>query len=201
MAISRQHGITVETVKNVVIDSGAVVLDYGLGTEVNLGATRGNNTFVVEQDIKLIEVDGARGPMKGHRRIINVRAMITANFIQLSTDILKKALPGSVSVSLPAPGATKTHDSITRALDIESGLAGEAGDDYLTNVAIVGEVSGTSNPVVCILSNVIADGNLEMNFVEKDEMVLSVQFTAHFSPSTPDTEPWNIRYPKVNIES
>ncbi len=198
--MNRRHGIDIETVKNVLVDSGAVYIDYGLGTEKILGATRGGNAFVVEQEIKMIEVDGARGPMKGHRRIINSVARINANFIELSTDMLKKALPGSVSVAYPS-AAAKTHDKITRTRDIESGLAGESGDDYITNVALVGEIKGTTNPVVCIISEVLADGNLEMTMVEKDEAVVAMQFTAHFGPTTPDNEPYEIRYPKVNIES
>lgn len=198
--MARQHGIDTETVKNIIIDSGAVYKDYGESGEKVLGATRGGNAFVIEQEIKEMEVDGARVPVKGLRRITKVTARITANFIEMHKDILLAALPGSESEAYPSY-AGKTHTKITRDRDIESGLAGESGDDYITNIAIVGEVSGDATPVVIILSNVIADGNLEMNFVEKDEMVTTVQFTAHQDPSDLDTEPWEIRYPKVPLES
>src|SRR5690554_6860688 len=95
--MARQHGITTETVKRLFLDAGAVYLNYGETEERLLGATNDGNTFTIEQDVREIEVDGARGPVKGLRRIVEVRAQIVANLLELTAENLKTALAGSRS--------------------------------------------------------------------------------------------------------
>lgn len=152
-----------------------------------LGATRGGSTFTIETEYKTMEVDGARGSVVGSRRITGVMAKLVANFIEMSKDLMEIALPGSSSADYPASSAT--HDLITRSLAIGA-------SDYMTNVAIVGEETGSSVPVILMLDNALSDGNFEIKFADKDENVTPVQFTAHFAANALDTEPWKIYYPK-----
>jgi hypothetical protein len=200
--MERRHGITQETSKNLFIDSGEVRLNYVDSSNVGtlLGATRDGNQFIITQDIRDIPVDGSKGKVKGLRRIIRVDAQIIANFIELNTTMLEKALPGTDAVGYPSAPA-RVADQITRALEIQAGLAGESRDDYIGNIAIVGEISGTDEPVVCMIKNALGDGNVEITTTDNDEAGLSITFSAHFDPSDLDTEPWEIRYPKVNVES
>ena len=189
--MARQHGVTTDTYKNLVIDSGAVYKNYGEAGEALLGATRGGNTFTVEQEVRNMEVDGAKGPVKGFRRITNVTASITANFVEFSKEVLNLAMVGSDIADYPDT-PSKTHDQITRALEIAIG-------DYLTNIAIVGEVTGNSTyPCVAIIKNVIADGNLEISHAPNDESVVAVTFKAHFDSGDLDDEPWEVRYPTIS---
>lgn len=185
----RYHGITSNTYKNFVIDAGAVYKNYGEVGEALLGATRDGNTFTIEQEIREMPVDGAKGLVKGGRRITRVTARITANFVEFSSTLLQHALPGSSVANYP-DDITPTHDQITRALQIA--LA-----DYLTNIAIVGNVSGSDQPIICGIKNALADGNLEISESDGEEAGISIQFTAHFDPTDLDTEPWFIRYPKI----
>jgi hypothetical protein len=185
--MGRQHGILTDTYERIVIDSGAVYKNYGETGQILLGATRGGNSFVIETEYRIMEVDGARGPVKGGRRITNVTAKLTANFVEISEDILRLGLAGSSRAHYPSTG-TATHDEITRALTI-------AASDYLTNIAIVGEVTGSSAAIVCGIKNALGDGNIEISFADKDESVVAVTFTGHFLPSALDSEPWFIRYP------
>ena len=185
----RQHGITTETVHRLVLDAGAVYLNYGEGDQALLGATRGGNIFLVEQDIKNMPVDGARGPMKGSRRAIEIRPRITANLLEIDTAALLKILPGSVATDYPSTIA-KTHDSIKRIRDIIEG-------DYLTNVAIVGEISGADEAVICMVKEALSDENMSLSTVDKDEGVIAITFTGHFDPNNLDEEPWEIRFPII----
>lgn len=186
-------GLTADTVKRFVIDSGAVYINLGVTGERVLGATRGGNTFVIEQDIKQIEIDSVKGATKGARRIIESNARITANLLELTTANLLTAIAGATATNFTdttsAP-ATNTHDEIRRTRNI-SDL------DYISNVAIVGKVSGTAENIVCIVYNALADEGFELSFEDRDEGVLEVTFTAHYDPATIDTEPWAIRFPKV----
>ncbi len=186
--MARQHGINSSTYDEFIIDSGKLYLNYGESGEAALGATRGGSTFAINTEYKDMLVDGAKGPTKGGRRITKVEAILTVNMVEFNSTVLSKALSGSDVADYPSTPA-KTHDKITRALQLAS-------TDYLTNVAIVGEVSGkTATYFVGIIKNALADGNLEISLVDNDESVLSIQFKAHFDPSAMDTEPWEIRWP------
>jgi len=186
--MARQHGITSTTYDKIVLDSGKLIMNYGEAGEAVLGATRGGSTFAINTEYREMPVDGAKGAVKGGRRITKVEAMLTVNMVELSGALFNKALTGSDMADYPSTPA-KTHDQITRSLEIAAG-------DYLTNIAIVAEVSGkAATYFVGILKNVISDGNFELGFVENDESVLSIQWKAHFDPSDMDTEPWELRWP------
>jgi hypothetical protein len=190
----KTHGITTETTKRFSIDSGAVFLNLGetVGERL-LGATRGGNTFTVEQEIKIIEVDGAKGPLKGARRITESSAKIKANILELTTANIMLAISGSTATNWTDPTstpATNTHDEIRRVRNI-SDL------DYVKNIAIVGKVTGTNENIICMVYNALADEGLELAFEDKEEGILEVTFTAHYDPADLSTEPWGIRFPKI----
>lgn len=189
--MARKHGITANTYKYFAIDQGAVYVNYGEAGQALLGATRGGNTFTVEQDMRNMEVDGAKGEVKGGKRITAVRPIIVANFVEIDKTILNYAFPGSTVADYPSTPA-KTHDGITRDIAI-------ATTDYLTNIAIVGECSGTSTGYIeCVISNVLSEGNFEMSWAPNDESVIAVTFKGHFDPSDLETEPWTIRFPVIS---
>jgi len=152
-----------------------------------LGATRGGSSLVIEQEIKDMEVDGARGPVIGSRRITMVKATLTVNFIEHTLANLKRALVGSSSAAFET-----NWDEITRDLVISD-------SDFLTDITIVGEVSGDADAMGIQLKNAIADGNFELTFADKEEGVIAMAFTAHFDPSDlgsgDDTEPWSLIWP------
>lgn len=90
----------------------------------------------------------------------------------------------SYSYLLAAPG---THTTIT---------GGDIADaDYITNVAIVGNVSGKTNPIICIIDNVLADAGFSLALAPRDEAVPVIVFTGHYLPDDLDTEPWRVRWP------
>jgi hypothetical protein len=180
--------IKTETLERIFIDSGMVVKDYGLSTQTVLGATRGGNVFTVEREYRDMEVDGFRGKVKGYKRIISVAASITANFIELSNAVMLRALPGATTTTTSGPA---THDEISAALKI-------AVSEYMTNLAIVGDVMDKAQPVVCMIENALADGGFELNFTDKDESVLAVTFSAHWDVAKLNgAEPWRIFNPKL----
>ena len=136
--MARKHGITEATYDRLVIDSGQVRLNYTDESDNGtlLGATRGGNTFTLETEYKDMAVDGAKGPVKGGRRITKVTAKLVCNFVEIKTDILQLTLPGSSEADHPTE--TPTHDQITRALQI-------ALTDYNDSIALIGQVSGSMN--------------------------------------------------------
>jgi hypothetical protein len=258
-------GITTETPKNLLLDAGALYKNYGEVDQAILGATKGGASFVVTRDVRDMSesIDGAKGPVKGFRRIIKETAQIKATLMEMTTANLTAALAGTAAedylgnkVSIDAEGvgvgdaadttfnldhtnvvagtlkvyvndvlkaspadyavdlatgvitftvaptlghvitasyeytagATKTHDKIT-----STGIIADA--DYLTNIAIVGTISGSGEPFIGIIKNALGDGNLDIKTADKDEAGVEAQFTAHYDPADLDDVPWEIRNP------
>lgn len=90
---------------------------------------------------------------------------------------------------VPSTASTAVDTTIT---------GGEITDtDYITNVAVVGNVSGKTYPVICIVKNALAEGPFSLSTAPRDEAVPVVIFTGHYLPDDLDKEPWEIRYPKT----
>lgn len=88
-------GISVDTPDRIIIDAGAVYLNYGKASQRLLGATRGGNEFNLNRTSKNIEIDGLKGAVRGLKRIVEVNPQITANLLELSVDNLIAAIGGA----------------------------------------------------------------------------------------------------------
>jgi hypothetical protein len=184
--MARVHGITSDTYQNFLIDAGAVYKNRGESDEELLGATRGGSTFTIETEYRNMEVDGAKGPLLGAKRIINVQASMVVNFIEWTPALMALALAGS---DIEDEGSPKTHDKITRAFQIAAG-------DYFTNLTLVVESARSATGLAEFkLTDVMADGNFEVPVTENEEPVLAITFRGHFDPSALDAEPWEILIP------
>jgi len=192
--MGRWHGISGETYKRIIIDSGAVYKNFVSQASPGtlLAATRGGSTFTIEQEIKDMAVDGAKGPVKGSRRITKVNVKLVCNFISHDADLWQMALPGSeysADFATTISPVDDYHVEFRRSMEI-------ALSDYITNVVIIGQIQGSDQAVICGLKNALADGNFEMAFTDNEESGLSVQFTGHFDPDALDEEPWILWYPE-----
>lgn len=186
--MARQHGISSDTYNRFVIDSGAAYTGFTDFTSMGtlLGATRGGNTFSIEQEIREMEVDGAHAPVKGSRRIVRVTSKLTINFIEHTLTNLKYLLVGSTSAAF-----NTDWDAISRSLSVSA-------SDYLSDITLVGEVSGTTSGACAFkLDNTIVDSNFELSLTDKEEGVIAATFTAHQDPADIETEPWTIYWPNT----
>ena len=180
-----KHGVSTNTPDRILIDAGAVYYkatdDWSVGSPGTLlGATKGGNVFEINRTIRRMDPDGAKGPVKGFRRLEEVVATLTVNLLELTLANLMQALPGS----------SESGGVITGA-EIDD-------NDYIANVVIVGTMTGfdgTTKPIICKLKNCLVDGPLSLPMNPKDEAVLVMVFTAHYLDSALDTEPWEITYP------
>lgn len=184
----KKHGVSTDTPDRILIDAGAVYYkatdDWSVGSPGTLlGATKGGNVFEVNRTIRRMDPDGAKGPVKGFRRIEEVIATLTVNLLEITEAQLLQALPGSPDLS------GSTH--VIQGAEIDDA-------DYIANVVIVGTITGfdgTSAPIICKLKNCLVDGPMSLGLSPKDEAVLTMVFTAHYLDSDLDTEPWEITYP------
>jgi hypothetical protein len=195
--MARHYGFTEDTLKNLIIDSGAVyvgrVFDEATGTVTTagtlLGATKGGSKFTLESEYRTLEFDGARGPVKGGRRTTKAVPKLETNLIGQSIAAFLLAIPGATSTAAPATGTALYH-VLRRSLAL-------AASNYSSSIALVGEVSGTGEPVELHLFNCLQDGNFEIEAKDKEESVIKMTFTAHYAPDDLDTEPWAEYYPAI----
>lgn len=140
-------------------------VDYPTATEI----TEGQVGYVMKLD------GGDKSPADG---------VAKASVIFMSDLTTDDEIVLSYTYETAEPG---THTTIT---------GGEIGDtDYIDNVAIVGNVSGKGNPVICMVKNALADAGFSLATAPRDEAVPAIVFTGHYDPDDLDTEPWEIRWP------
>ena len=159
--------LTTQQIKNIMLDTGVVYLNYGELGERVLAPTRGGNSFVVEQEVREIERDGALGKEKGLRRVITENAMLTVRLMDLSIENIKLALAG----------ANVTGDTISSTTD---GTIAEA--EYLKNVTLIGVDMEGKNKIIT-LYNAMADNGLSFEMADKDESVVELAFSGHRNPT------------------
>jgi len=200
--MARKTGVTKETVKRLVLDAGVVVLNYGSTNPQKpqkiLGACRGGNVFSVETEYRDMPFDGVGGLVKGARRVISTTVSLTVNLVEINKDLLKMAVPGSDYDPL-GEDATAEDGTIIDGenyFEIKRMMEKTIPDFEYSDVAIIAEYSGTDAPVVCGIKNGMANSNLELNFSDADEGVLTITFTGALDPANIAEEPWFIKMPE-----
>ena len=178
-----QNGISVNTQRRLLRDQGVVYIDYGESGEAILGATLGGNSLEITPEFVQERHDGQPGDVKGDKRIVGVSVKLTVNISEAASNtVLLKANPGAAS----ATGST--HYAITRNRQLIAG-------DYLTNITLVLEKSGSSELWYLKLSNPLCMSPFKLDPKEKSSAVTTLEFTAHYAVNDLDTEPWEIGNP------
>lgn len=186
MNSTKTTGFTPNTPKNLIIDAGALYKNYGTDSEELIGATAGGNTFTVKANTRQVKVDGVKGDCKGLEFIIDTKVTLATNLLEVSTDILTLLLHGN---------ADKTSDG---SYDIITGKTYLDDSDYLTNIALIGRISGSALPIIIILKNASNTDGLKWQTKDDADNVLACTFTAYIDPYAPDELPYEIRFPKSN---
>lgn len=193
-------GYTDNTPKHYLVNSGVVYknLTFNNTTDVFegtlVGATSGGVTFTIENTYRYPEVDGTgivQGMVKGNVILESAKAMIVANLKETTSAILGLSINGTIADALETEAPTG-YKKITSKRYVES-------VDYLTNVAIVGKLGGTGEPVIFIIDNPLVTGGVEIATEENGEAVLELTFEAHATSTQllADAFPWRMYFPSV----
>ena len=159
--------------------TGIVYKEYGEGTEREIGATRGDIKFIDDREFRDVEYNGMYGPTKGLKVITKSVQQLVFGLLELTYQNFEDCFAG---LAVTDEGA---YHQVTGDLAIAAG-------DYHENVAWFGERHDAKYAGL-LLNNALGDGKIEMNIVDKDDIVLETQFTAHYGTATPTTPPWSIR--------
>lgn len=189
-------GLTSNTAKHLQLDAGAFLVDYDIKTDTwetakatkLLGATSGGGSFSAVPTIRKIEVDGAKGAVKGLQEIDDWVVTLTANVKEITADSIKLSLAAATAKEVDTP-AGYTHIQPKAELELE---------DYHENMTWVGRLSGSNNPVIIVVKNALATNGLTISFADKNEGVIPITVTGHYDPDKLDEPPFDIYYPTVN---
>ena len=186
-------GLTSNTRKNIQLDAGALYKNYTPGTDTPatasaklIGATEGGATISIVPEIRQIPVDGVKGPTKGYEVMESVTATLAANIKEVTAESVKLAL------------AAATVDTTDLASYSKITIDEEILDaDYISNITWIGKISGSSNPVMIVLKNVLCLNGFNFAVADKSEGVVPVTLTAHYDVSDLEDVPVEIYIPDV----
>ncbi|WP_415342412.1 hypothetical protein [Clostridium perfringens] len=162
-----------------------ILLGYGvfyIGS-TPIGLTRGGGQFTIEKEIRNIEADGDRGPVKD--RIVQDKATpkLTINTLEVISENISKLYAGIKYT----PNSDHDKNKINGKGKIEL-------SDYNDEVKWVGKTKGGKEVVIKVL-NAINLENFDWTLADKDEVVATLTYTGCYEEdSAEDFEPWEIEF-------
>jgi len=186
-------GLTSNTKKYLQLDAGALFKNYTVGSDTPetaaaklIGATEGGATLAIVPEVRQISVDGVKGPTKGYEVIDSWTATLTANIKEVKAETVALALGAATINTTVQTGFSK----ITPDAEI-------ADSDYISNVTWVGKVSGSTNPMMIVLKNVLCLNGFNFTVQDKGEGNIPLVMTAHYDVAALDEVPVEIYSPTV----
>ena len=193
-------GINKDTTKHIQLDAGAFFINYDPATDTYatakaagkcLGATQGGGNFSATHPMRTIEVDGAVGRVRGLTNIENWDVSISATVIETTVETIKLALAAATSETSTAPTG---YTVIKGKADIED-------SDFIDNITWVGNISGSGDPIIIIVKNVLNEDGLAYNMTPKGEGKVELKFYAYNDLVDYETDkvapPFEIIYPDI----
>lgn len=166
----KKHGITSETIKNLVLGAGVLYknLKYASSdwTGSVIGATSGGIKFNWEAQWLDVEVDGATVLVKGvSKQKVGESASLEGQMTELTEDVLVNALHLVKDTSGTAVTGYNKYVSKENITE----------DDYLENIAYVGTLSSGKN-IIIILPNALCTEAFELETKNAEQTTYSVKF-------------------------
>lgn len=193
----KKSGYSKETSKNYVINAATVYTgieyDEAEGFTGTLhGATSGGVTLTIEQEYRDVEIDGtSHMKVKGNKVLESATATVTANMKEITAETIRRSLNGAIAAAAITDAPTG-YKVVTTKRYLDDA-------DYINNIAVVGTLSGTNEPVIAILDNALCTSGLEMATEDNNETVIEQVYEAHASVDQLDADefPWRILFPTV----
>lgn len=187
-------GFNDKTAEHLLLDAGAFFKNFQVGTDTFdtasaklIGATRGGGKFEAKPSVRAIEVDGVKGRAKGLQVIDSWDVSIEANVLEITKETLAAGLAAAAEVDSTT---VEGYDVVTAKNYIEL-------TDYIQNITFIGKISGQEKPVAIQVYNALNVEGLTLQTKDKDESVIALKFVGSYDPTTLDTPPFKIFYPKT----
>lgn len=173
----RTTGYTADTPKHFIVDAGALYKNLEFDVEEGkykgepLGATSGGSSVSVEQEYRKIEIDGVFTDAVGTKILQSSSATLEVNIKAITAETIRMGINGKV---LQGDGETTPEGST-----IVTGKGTLENSDYIKNVGLVGRYSGSDEPIIVILDNVLSDEGLSFSVEDNNEAIVTMTLRAH----------------------
>lgn len=187
------NGISASTAQHFLLDAGAFFKDFDVDTDTVataktagklIGATKGGGLFRAVPTWRTIEVDGARGKVKGTEILDAWEVTLEANVVEVTTETINLAL--SVVEESDHKEGTYTKVEGRNCIQLT---------DYVDNITWVGTLSGSEDPVIIQVYNALNNKGLELTMEDKNEGVIPLSFTGYQDGSDTSKPPFAVFVP------
>ncbi len=193
----KRTGYTKNTPKHYLINAGAIYKNLTWNKEKNqwegelLGATSGGNKVTVETNYRVVEIDGVFVAAVGQKLLESQSMKIETNVKELTAENIRMSFNGEIKVS-DGTEAPEGYQIITGKPKLED-------EDYIENLAIVGTMSGTDDPIIVIIDNALCTSGLDFETKDNEEAVVPMTFEAHADAGQVEdlSLPGRIYFPKI----
>ena len=188
-------GYTEKTMENIMINAGVLFKNFNVGEDTFdsakaagklLGDTQGGSTFKATVQLYTIETDGAPTNTKGQDFVDYWDVSLGTTLAETTAENIKLAL-----------GAAKIDSATNEKYDVITGKTEIEDDDYLENITMISTITGSDDPVIIQVFNVLNKDGLEIKTEKKNGATLAATFTGHYSADKLTEPPYKIYYPKV----
>ncbi|MGT2755372.1 hypothetical protein [Streptococcus ovis] len=173
----KRTGYTKNTPKHYLINAGAVYKNLTWNKEKSqwegelLGATAGGNKATIEQNHRVVDIDGVFVPAVGQKLLESQSMKIETNVKELTAENIRLSINGSIEEA-DGTDAPSGYKVITGKPKLED-------TDYIENLGIVGTMSGTDDPIIVIIDNALCTSGLDFETKDNEEAVIAMTFEAH----------------------
>jgi hypothetical protein len=167
--VVRENGITTKTPDNILLGAGTVYsdLEFVSGSWMGniLGATSGGNKLSIVPEYSDMEIDGTSVAVEGLTNVkVGETASIETNLVELTPELIARAVVAGISVDEDVPGWTK----VSTKPNIETG-------DYYDKFGFVGRKSDGSQ-IVIIFGRALCTGGMTLETKNKEKSTFPVTF-------------------------
>lgn len=170
----KTHGITENTVKQMMFKGGAYYKNVKIQTNeltgTVMGATSGGGKITIEPNYLDPELDGSSVKIRGAKAKLGETATMEINFVEITADIIAKGLAMKKEEVSDLTGYDKY---------VSKGTIDDT--EYLDNVAFVGELNSGKQAVV-IMENAFCTGSTELETKYGEQAAFAQTYEGHASP-------------------
>ena len=165
----KTHGITPDTINNIMLGAGVFYKNLSYGAEgwegTVVGATSGGGTVNIEPEYLDVEVDGATVAVKGlTKQKVGETATIEMNLTELTEGVVVSVL----NLTEDSSKSNEGYTCYTTKTNIDE-------TTYLENVAFVGTTTNGSN-VIVIMPNAVCTSAFSLSGQNKTQATYTIQY-------------------------
>lgn len=138
-----------------------------------IGATSGGSSISLVNTFRQAEIDGVFTAVVGGDSIESSEGKFEVNMIEWTADNLKRALLADSKVS-DGSAYPSGYEVITTRREVKE-------TDYIENLAYVGTITGSEEPIIIIMHHAFPTGGLEFEPQDKQEGIYKLVFEARAS--------------------